>query len=481
MSDSSSRRPPVLREEIEHLINKSLRQSFPKLLDVIGDFITVKGDALEKYGDDYQCPYIFWERGTKDIAQDWLSVHSRLDEMLDVKGNTFVYLLNTLALVHSIMKISRREMFKLKKELVAKERDLALHLVRFTDVVEDSYHSGILKRPTVTREIPILTRGGLFLLPGLKIQDTYGLLPDGWSELSGNDVGFVSYFERYWCNPMRIKNDSFQSFGNPSSQHAVAFTSFIEIHASLVVTSLEKGDRKDACYTICNSKSKEEEKKLKKFWEEDRQVKCDYMSFRSKAGVLRIYYILLRDVIDVTMELRYVSPLPDLEGFKVRGHVFAYYDGVLNEVDDTKKMCYKAIVFKTYGARVLAGDTLELNKSVLAVPANSCLMIEAFLQDVKSGEMIVDQTLPYPSSGICLPKTPKNFMGGAPIVKSNPAVSFRETVLEKSFRTVMSKFPNKHNRLYMEGKPMEEGLAEAIDKGRLGVLGLNTWGRIVQY
>ncbi|GKB60314.1 hypothetical protein Tco_0916500, partial [Tanacetum coccineum] len=147
-------------------------------------------------------------------------------------------------------------------------------------------------------------------------------------------------------------------------------------------------------YTICNSKSKEE-KKLKKFWEEDRQVKCEYMSFRSKAGVLRIYYILLRDAIDVTMELRYVSPLPDLEGFKVRRHVFAYYDGVLNEVDDTKKM-YKAIVFKTYGARVLAGATLELNKSVLAVPANGCLMIEAFLQDVKSGEMIVDQTLPYP-------------------------------------------------------------------------------------
>ncbi|GJW22278.1 arginine--tRNA ligase, chloroplastic/mitochondrial [Tanacetum coccineum] len=223
-----------------------------------------------------------------------------LDEMLDVKGNTFVYLLNTLALVHSIMKNSRREMFKLKKELVAKERDLALHLVRFTDVVEDSctrvlphlmceylcdlYHSGILKRPTVTREIPILTRGGLFLLPGLKIQD-------GWSELSGNDVGFDCM-----------------------------------LHNSATAVS-------------------KEEKKLKKFWEEDRQVKCEYMSFRSKAGVLRIYYILLRDAIDVTMELRYVSPLPDLEGFKVRGHVFAYYDGVLNEVDDTKKMCYKAIVF----------------------------------------------------------------------------------------------------------------------------------------
>lgn len=37
-------------------------------------------------------------------------------------------------------------------------------------------------------------------------------------------------------------------------------------------------------------------------------------------------------------------------------------------------------------------------------------------------------------------------------------VSFRETVLEKSCRTVMSKSPNKHNRLYMEAQltPLSE-------------------------
>ncbi|KAL0284935.1 UNVERIFIED_CONTAM: Elongation factor 2 [Sesamum radiatum] len=32
----------------------------------------------------------------------------------------------------------------------------------------------------------------------------------------------------------------------------------------------------------------------------------------------------------------------------------------------------------------------------------------------------------------------------------------------------MSKSPNKHNRLYMEARPLEEGLAEAIDDGRIG-------------
>ncbi|KAJ6419700.1 hypothetical protein OIU84_029759 [Salix udensis] len=69
---------------------------------------------------------------------------------------------------------------------------------------------------------------------------------------------------------------------------------------------------------------------------------------------------------------------------------------------------------------------------------------------------------------ICLKDLQDDFMGGAEIIKSDPVVSFRETVLEKSCRVVMSKSPNKHNRLYMEARPMEEGLAEAIDDGRVG-------------
>jgi elongation factor 2 len=69
---------------------------------------------------------------------------------------------------------------------------------------------------------------------------------------------------------------------------------------------------------------------------------------------------------------------------------------------------------------------------------------------------------------ICLKDLQENFMGGAEIIVSGPVVSFRETVLEKSVRTVMSKSPNKHNHLYFEARPLEEGLAVAIDDGRIG-------------
>ena len=51
-----------------------------------------------------------------------------------------------------------------------------------------------------------------------------------------------------------------------------------------------------------------------------------------------------------------------------------------------------------------------------------------------------------------------------PIKKSDPVVSYRETVGEESNQMCLSKSPNKHNRLFMRAVPMPDGLAEDIDK-----------------
>jgi elongation factor 2 len=53
-----------------------------------------------------------------------------------------------------------------------------------------------------------------------------------------------------------------------------------------------------------------------------------------------------------------------------------------------------------------------------------------------------------------------------PIIKKDPVVSFRETVLEAG-ATALSKSPNKHNRLYVSADPLLEGLAEQIDGGQV--------------
>jgi elongation factor 2 len=52
-----------------------------------------------------------------------------------------------------------------------------------------------------------------------------------------------------------------------------------------------------------------------------------------------------------------------------------------------------------------------------------------------------------------------------PLKKSDPVVSYRETVTEESSMMCLSKSPNKHNRLFMKATNMPDGLAEDIDNG----------------
>jgi len=54
-----------------------------------------------------------------------------------------------------------------------------------------------------------------------------------------------------------------------------------------------------------------------------------------------------------------------------------------------------------------------------------------------------------------------------PLKKSDPVVSYRETVSEESNQMCLSKSPNKHNRLFMRAAPLPDGLAEDIDKGEV--------------
>merc|ERR1711921_61182 len=63
---------------------------------------------------------------------------------------------------------------------------------------------------------------------------------------------------------------------------------------------------------------------------------------------------------------------------------------------------------------------------------------------------------------ICL-KDLEEDHAGIPLKKSDPVVSYRETVTDTSDRMCLSKSPNKHNRLFMKARPLDEGLPEDID------------------
>ena len=62
-------------------------------------------------------------------------------------------------------------------------------------------------------------------------------------------------------------------------------------------------------------------------------------------------------------------------------------------------------------------------------------------------------------------------MGGAEIRVSEPVVAFRETVSDRSDHTVMSKSPNKHNRLYLQARRTQHPSSLALGpacEGRVG-------------
>ena len=56
-------------------------------------------------------------------------------------------------------------------------------------------------------------------------------------------------------------------------------------------------------------------------------------------------------------------------------------------------------------------------------------------------------------------------MGGTEIRVSDPVVSYRESVSEKSSEACLSKSPNKHNRLYAEVEAMAGDLQAEIEEG----------------
>lgn len=67
---------------------------------------------------------------------------------------------------------------------------------------------------------------------------------------------------------------------------------------------------------------------------------------------------------------------------------------------------------------------------------------------------------------ICLNDLEKEF-AQCEIIRSDPIVTFKETVTAVSNQTCMAKSPNKHNRVYAQAEPLHEDLPDAIEKGNV--------------
>jgi len=172
----------------------------------------------------------------------------------------------------------------------------------------------------------------------------------------------------------------------------------------------------------------------------------------------------------VLMMGRYVEPIEDVPSGNICGLVgvdqFLIKTGTISTFKDAHNMkVMKFSVSPVVRVAVEAKNPADLPKLVEGLKrlAKSDPMVQCIIEE--SGEHIVAGAGELHLE-ICL-KDLEEDHAQIPIKTSDPVVSYRETVSEESNIMCLSKSPNKHNRLFMKARPMDDDLQKDIDDGKV--------------
>uniref|UniRef100_A0A183VG16 Tr-type G domain-containing protein n=1 Tax=Toxocara canis TaxID=6265 RepID=A0A183VG16_TOXCA len=172
----------------------------------------------------------------------------------------------------------------------------------------------------------------------------------------------------------------------------------------------------------------------------------------------------------ILMMGRYVEPIEDIPSGNIAGLVGVDQYLVKGGTITTFKDAHNLRVMKFSVSPVVrvavepknAGDLPKLVEGLKRL-AKSDPMVQCIFEE--SGEHIIAGAGELHLE-ICL-KDLEEDHACIPIKKSDPVVSYRETVSDESDQMCLSKSPNKHNRLFCKAVPMPDGLADDIDKGEI--------------
>lgn len=172
----------------------------------------------------------------------------------------------------------------------------------------------------------------------------------------------------------------------------------------------------------------------------------------------------------ILMMGRYIEPIPDVPCGNICGLVgvdqFLVKGGTISTYKDAHNMkVMKFSVSPVVRVAVECKNPAELPKLVEGLKrlAKSDPMVQCTIEE--SGEHIIAGAGELHLE-ICL-KDLEEDHACIELIKSDPVVSYRETVEEESQIMCLSKSPNKHNRLYMKCKPMDPKLQKDIDDGQV--------------
>lgn len=170
----------------------------------------------------------------------------------------------------------------------------------------------------------------------------------------------------------------------------------------------------------------------------------------------------------ILMMGRYIEPIEDIPSGNIAGLVgvdqYLVKGGTITTYKDAHNMrVMKFSVSPVVRVAVEAKNPADLPKLVEGLKrlAKSDPMVQCIFEE--SGEHIIAGAGELHLE-ICL-KDLEEDHACIPLKKSDPVVSYRETVQAESNQVCLSKSPNKHNRLFMTALPMPDGLADDIENG----------------
>jgi len=172
----------------------------------------------------------------------------------------------------------------------------------------------------------------------------------------------------------------------------------------------------------------------------------------------------------ILMMGRYVEAIEDVPCGNIVGLVgvdqYLVKTGTITTYDQAHNMkVMKFSVSPVVRVAVEAKNPADLPKLVEGLKRLSKSDPMVVIQTAESGEHIIAGAGELHLE-ICL-KDLEEDHACVPIKKSDPVVSYRETVTEESYQMNLSKSPNKHNRIFMKANCFPDGLAAEVEDGEI--------------
>lgn len=212
------------------------------------------------------------------------------------------------------------------------------------------------------------------------ISDGHSVRWDGWGLTNAPDHGFVGLFDSDGPYSVDIISGLPMYLGNPTSRYLVPLSSNMATCVELYARTEWNDDLFElgkGCFDT----------DLKGFLEnEEADTRRCLWTCSGQDGYVQMFYILLKDAVDCAIKVTYDGSTED--SGEVFAEIFAYYGGdFFKKGDPFEKKFYTACLFRNRLDPNI--PEIPLERSMLAVPANGSIVIEATLFDVDSWDMIM--------------------------------------------------------------------------------------------